>query len=135
MMGIPWNVQLTHHSTLMYIEAEAKMDSFQAQDGSQRTALNLLQRKFCGISEVNRPSLTMWQATSRHSQDHALRTAARPVVPRATLTLPTSLSAALVLLEKRHTGCRKLYHNISTGRLDKPGVGSSLAVMVGVDIV
>lgn len=28
----------------MYIEAEAKMDSFQAQDGSQRTALNLLQR-------------------------------------------------------------------------------------------
>jgi hypothetical protein len=32
-------------STLMYIEAEAKMDSFQAQDGSQRTALNLLQRK------------------------------------------------------------------------------------------
>lgn len=30
----------------MYIEAEAKMDSFQAQDGSQRTALNLLQRKF-----------------------------------------------------------------------------------------
>lgn len=33
-------------STLMYIEAEAKMDSFQAQDGSQRTALNLLQREF-----------------------------------------------------------------------------------------
>lgn len=32
------------HSTLMYIEAEAKMDSFQAQDGTQRTALNLLQR-------------------------------------------------------------------------------------------
>jgi hypothetical protein len=32
-------------STLMYVEAEAKMDSFQAQDGSQRTALNLLQRK------------------------------------------------------------------------------------------
>lgn len=31
-------------STLMYIEAEAKMDSFQAQDGTQRTALNLLQR-------------------------------------------------------------------------------------------
>jgi hypothetical protein len=25
----------------MYIEAEAKMDSFQAQDGTQRTALNL----------------------------------------------------------------------------------------------
>jgi hypothetical protein len=30
----------------MYIEAQAKMDSFQAQDGSQRTALNLLQRTF-----------------------------------------------------------------------------------------
>jgi len=29
----------------MYVEAEAKMDSFQAQDGSQRTSLNLLQRK------------------------------------------------------------------------------------------
>lgn len=28
----------------MYVEAEAKMDSFQAQDGTQRTALNLLQR-------------------------------------------------------------------------------------------
>lgn len=35
-----------HSSTLMYIEAEAKMDSFQAQDGTQRTALNLLQRMF-----------------------------------------------------------------------------------------
>jgi single-stranded DNA-binding protein len=34
----------TLQSTLMYIEAEAKMDSFQAQDGTQRTALNLLQR-------------------------------------------------------------------------------------------
>ena len=28
----------------MYIEAEAKMDSFQGQDGTQRNALNLLQR-------------------------------------------------------------------------------------------
>jgi hypothetical protein len=37
----------------MYIEAEAKMDSFQAQDGSQRTALNLLQREYCGASEIN----------------------------------------------------------------------------------
>lgn len=32
-------------STLMYIEAEAKMDSYEAQDGSARTSLNLLQRK------------------------------------------------------------------------------------------
>jgi hypothetical protein len=91
----------------MYIEAEAKMDSFQAQDGSQRTALNLLQRKFYCVSEVNRMWLTIGQATSRHSQDHALRVAARPLVPRATLTLPTSLSAALVLLKKRHAGCKK----------------------------
>ncbi|KAL1590757.1 hypothetical protein WHR41_00569 [Cladosporium halotolerans] len=36
--------------TLMYIEAEAKMDSFQAQDGTQRTALNLLQRNFEALS-------------------------------------------------------------------------------------
>lgn len=35
----------------MYIEAEAKMDSFQAQDGTQRTALNLLQRMFRPIFE------------------------------------------------------------------------------------
>lgn len=34
-----------NRSTLMYIEAEAKMDSYQAQDGSNRTSLNLLQRK------------------------------------------------------------------------------------------
>ena len=107
----------------MYIEAEAKMDSFQAQDGSQRTALNLLQRKFRGASEIYRLSLTIRQATSRHSQDRVLRTAARPAVPRATLTLPASLSAASALLEERqHAGCKKLYDNINTG-LDKFGVG------------
>lgn len=97
----------------MYIEAEAKMDSFQAQDGSQRTALNLLQRKFRGASEINRISLTLRQATLRHSQDRASRTAARPVVPKATLTLPASLSAALALLEQRHDRCKKLYDNIN----------------------
>jgi hypothetical protein len=99
----------------MYIEAEAKMDSYQAQDGSQRTALNLLQRKLCGAPTVNRPSLTERQATSRHSQDLASRATVRPVVPRATPTLPTSLSAALVLLEKRQGGCKKnLYDNINS---------------------
>lgn len=36
----------------MYIEAEAKMDSFQAQDGSQRTALNLLQREYYGAPDI-----------------------------------------------------------------------------------
>jgi len=29
----------------MYVEAEAKMDTYQAQDGSNRTQLNLLQRE------------------------------------------------------------------------------------------
>jgi hypothetical protein len=43
----------------MYIEAEAKMDSFQAQDGSQRTALNLLQRK-----------LPLQQIPSAHSSNN-----------------------------------------------------------------
>lgn len=81
----------------MYIEAEAKMDSFQAQDGSQRTALNLLQREYCGASEINRLSLTIRQATSRPSQDRVLRT----VVLRARLTRPASLLAASVLLEER----------------------------------
>jgi hypothetical protein len=101
------NVQLTHRSTLMYIEAEAKMDSYQAQDGSQRTALNLLQRKFRGASRINRIFLTLRQATLRHSQDRASRT----VVPRATPTLPASLSAALALLEERHVRCKKVYDN------------------------
>ncbi|KAK0947922.1 ssDNA-binding protein, mitochondrial [Friedmanniomyces endolithicus] len=32
--------------TQMYVEAEAKMDTYQAQDGSNRTQLNLLQRSF-----------------------------------------------------------------------------------------
>ncbi|CAD0087124.1 unnamed protein product [Aureobasidium vineae] len=31
--------------TLMYLEADARMDSFQAQDGSNQTRLNLVQRK------------------------------------------------------------------------------------------
>lgn len=31
-------------STQIYVEAEAKWDTYTAQDGSQRTALNLLQR-------------------------------------------------------------------------------------------
>lgn len=32
-------------STQMYVEAEAKMDTYEAQDGTNRTSLNLLQRK------------------------------------------------------------------------------------------
>ncbi|KAK5112671.1 hypothetical protein LTR85_011182 [Meristemomyces frigidus] len=36
--------------TQMYVEAEAKMDTYQAQDGTNRTSLNLLQRKFEALS-------------------------------------------------------------------------------------
>ncbi|KAK3676470.1 ssDNA-binding protein, mitochondrial [Recurvomyces mirabilis] len=36
--------------TQMYVEAEAKMDKYQTQDGSERTALNLLQRNFEALS-------------------------------------------------------------------------------------
>ncbi|KAK5109471.1 hypothetical protein LTR62_007031 [Meristemomyces frigidus] len=36
--------------TQMYVEAEAKMDKYQAQDGSERTSLNLLQRSFEPLS-------------------------------------------------------------------------------------
>lgn len=32
--------------TLLHVEADAKMDSYEAQDGSKRTALNLVQRRF-----------------------------------------------------------------------------------------
>ncbi|TKA70238.1 hypothetical protein B0A55_06878 [Friedmanniomyces simplex] len=32
--------------TQMYVEADAKMDTYQTQDGSNRTQLNLLQRSF-----------------------------------------------------------------------------------------
>lgn len=81
-------------STLMYIEAEAKMDSFQAQDGSQRTALNLLQRKFPLDLISTAHLLTTSKATSRPSQDPVSRATA---VPRARLTQPTSPSAALAL--------------------------------------
>lgn len=111
------------------------MDSFQAQDGSQRTALNLLQRKFCGASEINQQLLITRQATSRHSQDRALRTTA---VPRATRTLPASLCPASVLPKEWRAGCKDLYDNnipLFTRGLDKQGVGSSLALMVGVDLV
>ncbi|KAK5134829.1 hypothetical protein LTR08_006061 [Meristemomyces frigidus] len=36
--------------TQMFVEAEAKMDTYQAQDGSNRTSLNLLQRSFEALS-------------------------------------------------------------------------------------
>ncbi|KAK3717256.1 ssDNA-binding protein, mitochondrial [Vermiconidia calcicola] len=36
--------------TQLYVEAEAKMDTYQAQDGSNRTQLNLLMRNFEALS-------------------------------------------------------------------------------------
>ena len=33
------------HSTQLYVEAEARMDTYQAADGSNRSSLNLLARK------------------------------------------------------------------------------------------
>ncbi|KAI4763140.1 putative ssDNA binding protein [Aureobasidium sp. EXF-3400] len=36
--------------TLMYLEADARMDTFQAQDGSNQTRLNLVQRNFEALS-------------------------------------------------------------------------------------
>lgn len=37
----------------MYVEAEAKMDTYQAQDGSNRTSLNLLQRMSLNLLAVD----------------------------------------------------------------------------------
>ncbi|KAI4834155.1 hypothetical protein E4T44_09026, partial [Aureobasidium sp. EXF-8845] len=42
--------------TLLYLEADARMDTFQAQDGSNQTRLNLVQRNFEALSRPqNRP--------------------------------------------------------------------------------
>lgn len=115
-------------STLMYIEAEAKMDSYEAQDGSARTSLNLLQRK-SPTQEDEAMCLTKLQATSRPSQDRASRTAARLAAPRARLMPPTSLSAALALLKQHGPGeGSKRNCTISTlcKGLDKQGTGNSL---------
>ncbi|GAB1728159.1 hypothetical protein NU195Hw_g6108t1 [Hortaea werneckii] len=40
--------------TQLYVECDAKMDTFQSQDGSNRTALNLLQRNFEMLSKPRR---------------------------------------------------------------------------------
>lgn len=90
-------------STLMYIDAEAKMDSFTDKDGNARTALNLLQRK-SPTQGVGAVCLTISQATLKPSQDRALRAAARSAVPRARLMPLTSLSAALVPLKQHVSG-------------------------------
>lgn len=96
-------------STLMYIEAEAKMDSFQAQDGTQRTALNLLQRK-CKRSSAALDDSNIPKVTSRPSRDRASRAAARPAALRAILIPPTSRSAALVPPEEKALLYKKCNH-------------------------
>lgn len=45
----------------MYLDADARMDTFQAQDGSQQTRLNLVQREF------NRYCTASSQTDMRHS--------------------------------------------------------------------
>ena len=37
------------YSTQMYVEADAKMDTYQAQDGTNRRTLNLLMRKLISL--------------------------------------------------------------------------------------
>ena len=116
----------------MYIEAEAKMDSFQAQDGSQRTALNLLQRKFPFHHIQQRISLTTPQATSRPSQGPVSRTAAAAL--RARPTQPTSPSAALALPRGLVFQTRKkknLYDRPHCKGLDKERIPVRLPVGTG----
>lgn len=47
MLGLELHARLLtiHFRALLYLEADAKMDSFQDQEGKNRTQLNLLQRK------------------------------------------------------------------------------------------
>ncbi|KAL1296562.1 hypothetical protein AAFC00_000062 [Neodothiora populina] len=40
--------------TLLHVEAEARMDTFQGQDGQQQTRLNLVQRSFEALSRPQR---------------------------------------------------------------------------------
>jgi hypothetical protein len=95
-MGPKKEAANTFQSTLMYIEAEAKMDSFQAQDGTQRTALNLLQRML-SHQGTGAHLLTIHQAISRLSQGLASRAAVSLAAPRARLMQPTSRSVASAL--------------------------------------
>ena len=44
----------------MYVEADAKMDIYQAQDGTNRRTLNLLMRKLDSSSRHQAPSISVW---------------------------------------------------------------------------
>lgn len=84
----------------MYVETEAKMDSFQDKDGNNRTALNLLQRKLRVVAML--PELCETdgpQATSRLYRDQESKVSKKRAVRSPALILPTSLSVALALLE------------------------------------
>ena len=47
------NADILPYRTLIHVEADAKMDSYEAKDGTSRIALNLLMRKL--VSESIRP--------------------------------------------------------------------------------
>lgn len=59
--------------TQVYVEADAKMDTYQAQDGSNRTQLNLLMRISPSLHPCRKTiaKLTYSQATSKLSPVHA----------------------------------------------------------------
>lgn len=95
-MGAQWLTMVLAGRTQLYVEADAKMDTFQGSDGQNRTQLNLLMRKdpidyrlcVCGIH------LTLYeQVTSKLSPAHNPR--AKLQAPNRTLTQRKSLSAAL----------------------------------------
>lgn len=54
--------------TQMYVEADAKMDTYNDQEGKQRIALNLLQRNFEALS---RPQHSRETSTTSDAESHA----------------------------------------------------------------
>lgn len=88
----------------MYVEAEAKMDTYKAQDGSNKTSLNLLQRR---LSIYQRPvdvQLTTEQATSKLSKGRGTGVPPQPLVLSRTPKTPRSLSAVLASLDMPASG-------------------------------
>ncbi|GAB7355265.1 hypothetical protein MBLNU459_g5811t1 [Dothideomycetes sp. NU459] len=61
--------------TLLYLDADARMDTFQAQDGSQQTRLNLVQRTF---ETLSRPQRTETGASDSSGVDSGRSAAEEP---------------------------------------------------------
>ena len=101
-MGASETVSDVWYSTQMYVEAEAKMDTYQAQDGSNRTALNLLQRTYFYPSLNSNPlavAITVLMASQATSKPFrglrpATHTQAQQQVPNRMLKRPKSHSVA-----------------------------------------